>query len=166
MDNPRIYWVDAPLEGRLAVVARPRSPAQIAALKPAGIDILVSLLEADEAAELGLAEASLHCTKAGIEFISVAITDHGVPRSYEDMETVVGYLAGQLGQGLGIGAHCFAGLGRSPLLVAATLIDLGFTLDTAIEMVSEARGYDVPEMGSQHDWLLGYALRRQGIEKD
>ncbi|MEZ5855607.1 MAG: dual specificity protein phosphatase family protein [Hyphomicrobiaceae bacterium] len=155
----RIYWLRDPAPGRLAVVARPRTAASFGQLKAAGIDVLVSLLEADEAAEVGLADAAEHCERAGIEFISMAVMDHGIPQSFEDMHAIVDYLARRRRDGLGVGAHCFAGLGRSPLLVAAILICEGLSADEAIARVSDARGVAVPEMKHQHEWLQRYAAQ-------
>ncbi len=153
----RIYWVRDGGAGRLAVVARPRSAASFRELKAAGIDVLVSLLEADEAAEVGLSDAARHCADVGIEFVSMAVTDHGIPASVEDMHAMVGYLAGCKRQGLGVGAHCFAGLGRSPLLAAAILIHDGIGHEDAIALVTQARGEKVPEAARQHEWLRHYA---------
>jgi protein-tyrosine phosphatase len=75
------------------------------------------------------------------------------------VEAAVATLSHHLGAGRGVGAHCFAGLGRSPLLVAAVLINHGHSDEDAIDLVSAARGYRVPEMDDQHDWLFDFARR-------
>lgn len=155
-----IYWVDAPAVGRLAVVGRPRSVAAFRELKAAGIDVLVSLLEVEEADDVGLADEAGHCQRAGIDFIHLPVMDHGIPSTADAIEAAVAEISGRLKRGQGVGAHCFAGLGRSPLLVASVLIHHGFSDSEAIELVSEARGHAVPEMDSQHAWLLSFALRR------
>jgi hypothetical protein len=55
---PRVYWIHAPKAGRLAIMPRPRAgdwlEDEIASWKEAGIDTVVSLLEREEIAELGL----------------------------------------------------------------------------------------------------------------
>lgn len=154
-----IYWVDAPAAGRLAVVGRPRSVAAFGELKAAGIDVLVSLLERDEAEDVGLADEAGHCQRAGIEFVHLPVMDHGIPSTDAIIDAAVADLSGRLRRGQGVGAHCFAGLGRSPLLISAMLIHSGHSDSEAIEMVSAARGHRVPEMDSQHAWLMSYAMR-------
>jgi protein-tyrosine phosphatase len=62
-----------------------------------------------------------------------------------------------LAAGRGVAVHCYAGLGRSPLLAAMVLIDHGLDATEAIARVSRARGAAVPEMPEQHTWLADYA---------
>jgi protein-tyrosine phosphatase len=160
MTRPGIYWVAAALGGRLAVVSRPRGLEDLTILRTAGIDVLVSLLENEEAREVGLADEAALCERAGIDFVALPIVDHGIPQSFETMERAIAELAGHLANGRNVGAHCYAGLGRSPLLVAALLIHHGLPDHAAIKLVSAARGHDVPEMEHQHAWLRELALRR------
>ncbi|MBS0241818.1 MAG: dual specificity protein phosphatase family protein [Proteobacteria bacterium] len=156
-----IYWVEAPLGGRLAIVARPRSARSFAQLKAVGVDVLVSLLEPEEAVDVGLGDEAERCHAAGIAFIGVPVMDHGVPDAFEPVEAAVDEVKRHLAAGRGVAAHCFAGLGRSPLFVAATLIAHGYSDMAAIAMVSKARGYNVPEMDGQHDWLGEFARRQR-----
>ena len=159
MSNARIYWVDAPDVGRIGVAQRPRVAADFAELKSGGVDVLVSMLEAGEANCIGLAGEAEFCRAAGIEFISLPVIDHGIPSTVEEMASLSGYLRKRLTEGKGVAAHCFAGLGRSPVMVAVVLIDSGLDAYAACELISTARGHDVPEMGSQVEWLLDYELR-------
>jgi hypothetical protein len=56
--TPEIFWIPGPWRGRLAVAARPRGgdwlEDEARGWQVAGFDIVVSLLEKDEAGELGL----------------------------------------------------------------------------------------------------------------
>ena len=159
MNEARVFWVEASIPGRIAVVARPRSMLHFVELKRLGVDVLVSMLEPDEAKEVGLDREAEHCARAGIEYLSVPITDHGVPGSFESIDAAVADITIHLARGRGVGAHCYAGLGRSPLMVASILIHHGLSHRKAIDLVSAARGLPVPEMDSQHVWLFNYALR-------
>lgn len=155
-----IYWVAAALTGRIAVVARPRTAASFRDLKACGVDVLVSMLEPEEAVDVGLGDEAERCAAAGIMFLGVPVMDHGVPDAFEPVEAAVAAVKGHLAKGLGVGAHCYAGLGRSPLFVAASLIAHGLSDAEAIDLVSKARGYNVPEMAGQHAWLHEFARRR------
>ena len=68
----------------LTITPRPRGgdwlEVDVAALSVRGVNLLVSLLESDEAAELGLVDESVCCTAHGIEFLSLPVQDLGVPR--------------------------------------------------------------------------------------
>jgi protein-tyrosine phosphatase len=159
MAPPRLYWVDAPTIGRIAVVSRPREARHFAELKAAGVDVLASMLEAEEAASVGLGDQADHCAAAGIEFFNLAILDHGIPDAVEPVEALVQTLLQRLAAGKGVAAHCFAGLGRSPLIVASVLIRQGIASYDACDLISAARGHDVPEMSTQVEWLLDFEMR-------
>jgi len=155
---PRVYWVKAPAVGRIGVATRPREAAHFALLKSAGVDVLVSMLEAEEAAAVGLEHAAAYAAGHGIEFFNLPILDHGIPEAVAPVEALVATLRQRLAEGKGVAAHCFAGLGRSPLMVASVLIRSGMTTAEACELISASRGHDVPEMSTQVDWLLDFEI--------
>ena len=68
------YWVDTGNPLRLAIVPRPRGgdwlEDELDQMKRAGIDVLVSMLQVDEAAELGLSSEAELCEAKGIVFRS------------------------------------------------------------------------------------------------
>jgi protein-tyrosine phosphatase len=119
------------------------------------------MLAIDEALEIGLENAPRWAAAAGIEFLALPVTDHGIPTDVDAVSRAVDRVCERLRDGRGVAAHCYAGLGRSPLFVAATLISSGYTAPDAIRRISEARGFAVPEMKSQHDWLHSFAVSRQ-----
>jgi hypothetical protein len=79
--NP--FWVDTGNQLRLAIVPRPRGgdwlEDEVAHIKRAGVDVLVSMLQANEAAELGLSTEASVCEAAGIVFRSFPIPDRETP---------------------------------------------------------------------------------------
>src|SRR5262245_65947146 len=81
------YWVGAPWRGRLAIVPRPRGgdwlEDEIKAWSRSGVDAVVSLLTADEIADLDLADERDLCLESDIRFESFPIADRGVPSSRE-----------------------------------------------------------------------------------
>ncbi|MFM9939016.1 MAG: hypothetical protein ACKVP7_05925 [Hyphomicrobiaceae bacterium] len=158
MPPPRLYWVDAPHIGRLAVVSRPREARNFAELKEAGVDVLISMLEAEEAASVGLEDQTARCQAAGIEFFHLPILDHGIPSAVAPVEALVATIKPRLAAGQGVAAHCYAGLGRSPLMIASILIRHGMNAHAACDLISVARGTGVPEMSTQVDWLLAFEM--------
>ena len=77
--GPELFWIEAPFSGRLAVSRRPLGfeelEHEVAAWRASGLDVVVSMLEADEAAELGLSLQAEVCREHGIELIGCPVPD-------------------------------------------------------------------------------------------
>ena len=62
--TPDLFWIPGPWRGRLAIASRPRGgdwlEDETNGLRQAGIDVVVSLLESDEVAQLDLLDERLH----------------------------------------------------------------------------------------------------------
>lgn len=159
--RPTVFWIDAPDVGRLAVVSRPDPayglPQQMQALREAGINTLVSMLDADEAALVGLAGEAVAATAANLAFHNLPTGDFGVPSSCEGAEIVVARVIQDLRSDRGVGVHCYAGRGRSPMFAAAVLTYAGWEPDAAIDAVSIARGRRTPETDAQRRWIIDFA---------
>ena len=86
--STQAYWINLPITGRLAIMARPRAgdwlDDQISGWRARGIDVVVSLLEKEEISELGLQREAGLCREQGMEFHSFPIPDRGVPGSLRD----------------------------------------------------------------------------------
>ena len=87
--------------------------------------------------------------------------DHGVPDAVQPVEVMSKAIRQHLGETKGVAVHCYAGLGRSPLLIAAVLIDSGYSAIEACDVISAARGMSVPEMNEQFRWLNAYEVRKR-----
>jgi len=120
-----------------------------------GIDVVVSILEAQEAPGLTEAESQL-CQEFGIEFLSFPIRDKTVPPALEAFSEIVRHLAEAVSTGQGVAIHCRAGIGRSTTLAACILTTLGVDAEVALDMIAEARGVEVPETEAQRQWILGF----------
>jgi protein-tyrosine phosphatase len=118
-----------------------------------GIRTVVSLLERDEAIELGLKDEEALCNSAGVNFISHPIPDRGVPGVRAGFSELVNSLAERLRAGDSVAVHCRAGIGRSGLVGACVLGQLGVALDSAFAMLSRARGVAVPDSEAQAEWV-------------
>jgi len=158
--QPDIYWLRE-IEGtRLAIMPRPRAGEwltdELSVLRKTGVDIVVSLLEADEARELGLEDEALLCGAAGIKFISFPIPDRGVPSDRMHFAPLVDGIVRQLRSGDSVAIHCRAGIGRSGLLAGCVLGSIGIAADQALAMLSRARGVAVPDTDAQADWVRDF----------
>jgi protein-tyrosine phosphatase len=127
-------------------------------MKAEGIDVLVSLLEAAEAVDLGLAEEERQCSEAGIEFVSVPVPDRGVPEHGQEFRAVAERLLAQVAASRTVAIHCRAGIGRSSLLVATILVLSGASPGDAWTKIAKARGLPVPDTAEQRRWLDSMVL--------
>jgi len=161
--NPDLFWIAGPWCGRLGILTRPRGgdwlQVEVSGWGRAGIDVVVSLLESDEADQLGLLEESKVAEENGIRFISFPIPDRGVPASVKAAVSLMANIAGALEEGKNVAVHCRQGVGRSGLIAAAVLATSGITPEDAIKAVSFARGLAVPETSDQRVWVQRLASR-------
>jgi protein-tyrosine phosphatase len=158
--RPQVYWIDLPMAGRLAIMARPRRGNQlddeISGWQAEGIEIVVSLLEPEEVGELGLQREEDLCREQGMEFISFPIPDWGVPPSLRDAEALARALATKISEGRAVAVHCRAGIGRSSLIAACALVCSGADPSAAFDMIRKARGVSVPDTERQRDWVTAF----------
>lgn len=156
--TPELYWIEGPWRGRLAITARPRGGDWLAdelqALRGAGIDAITSLLECDEARVLDLENEGEAAAACGVRFLSFPIPDRGVPDSVSAAIAFAGVVEALLSHGRNIAIHCRQSVGRAGLLAATVLTLSGIEPGRAIEVVSLARGQQIPETSEQRDWLL------------
>jgi protein-tyrosine phosphatase len=155
--TPDLFRIPGPWRGRLAVVARPRGgdwlEDEASGWRRAGIDVIVSLLEDDEAAQLDLHDEAKAAEANGIRFISFPIPDRGVPASVSEAVSLIAAISDALETGKNVAVHCRQGLGRSGLIAAGVLAGSGLNPERAIEVVSSARGQTVPETPDQRLWV-------------
>jgi protein-tyrosine phosphatase len=119
----------------------------------AGLDLVVSLLEEEEAAQLELVQEGDVAKSKGIQYISFPIPDRGVPASMQAALSLLRKIADALEQGKNVAIHCRQGIGRSGAIAAGVLVTSGIGVEKAIETVSTARGQTVPETPRQVQWL-------------
>lgn len=155
--NPELFWISGPWRGSLAVVARPRGgdwlEDEASGWRRAGLDVLISLPESDEAAQLQLTDEQDVAESKGIAFISFPIPDRGVPASVASTLSLLRRISKFLDEGKNVAVHCRQGVGRSGLIAAGALIGSGIGADEAIKLVGAARGVAVPETREQLEWL-------------
>ncbi len=156
-----LFRIEGPWPGQLAISARPRGGdwlgEEIIAWRRAGIDIVVSLLEPGEAADLHLEDEAVQSEATGIQFFSFPIVDRSIPASTSDIHRFLGKIDADLSQGKNVAVHCRQGIGRAGLIAAALLIEQGLGPTEAIRRVSTARRLPIPETEEQRLWIDSFA---------
>ena len=157
----KVYWVDDSPSGRVGLMPRPRGgdwlADEVRSLRDSGVDVVVSMLELEEAEELDLAGERSCCEAEAISFLSFPVRDRGVPPPGRDTVSFIRKLAGLLAAKKNVVIHCRQGVGRSALLAASVLAARGVPARIAFERIAEARGCPVPDTEGQRDWVFRFA---------
>lgn len=121
-----------------------------------GAAAVVSLVEHHELANLGVPHLGEAVIRHHMDWLHLPIPDVSVPdNGFEAAWTTAGEgLRARLRDGAGVLVHCKGGLGRSGLIAARLLIELGHDPDAAVAAVRKARPGAI-ETGEQ----LGFVKR-------
>jgi protein-tyrosine phosphatase len=159
--HAKVYWIETPLTGRLAIVPRPRAndwlADEIAGWRAEGIDLVVSLLEREEVSELGLQSEESLCCEHMMEFVSFPFSDRGVPPSWSEASALAHLLVSRVSQSKTAAIHCRASIGRSSVIAACALVCMGTNPDRAFDIIAKARGVEVPDTEGQRAWVGAFA---------
>jgi protein-tyrosine phosphatase len=149
----RPYWITS----QLAIVPRPQGDDllddEMSALKEAGMDVIVSMLQKDEARKAGLEREAFSAQEKGLQFINFPVPDRGVPLDTSSFIEFLKDLESLLAQGKRVGVHCRASIGRSSVTSASLLIRSGIPSQSAWLQISIARDCSVPDTTEQRDWV-------------
>ena len=97
---------------------------------------------------------------AGLDWLHLSIPESGAP-SQDQMDRAVRFLKASNRAGKAVFAHCFAGYGRTGVIVAGLLIAGGEDPQAAIARVRRLRPGAV-ESARQEKFLLGMTARKPG----
>jgi protein-tyrosine phosphatase len=157
----KVFWVTGPWRGQLGILPRPRGgdwlADETAAWRAAGIDMVVSLLEAEEEAHLVLEDEAAAAAASSIDFRAFPIPDRGVPASRESVAELTDDIVDALDAGKNVAVHCRQGIGRSGMIVGGVLVAAGSDVPAALRTIKESRGLDVPETQEQQRWLQEFS---------
>jgi protein-tyrosine phosphatase len=157
----KLYWVDGPWPGRLAVAARPRGGEwlkdEISSWQRRGVKAVLSLLTPEEQQELDLVNESAQAQAQGMAFFSFPIPDRQVPDSEDRLSRILEQVDKELSSGKNVLVHCRQGIGRVGLVAACLLLTKGLNAETVLNRLSAARGVPVPETPEQRRWIDHYA---------
>ena len=154
--KPTLYDIPTSTAGRLVTMPRPRGgdwlDDEMASLRAAGIDVVISLQTRTEQEELDLLGEPAAATHAGLDYRAFPIPDLGVPTGNAVVPLVAGIIEA-LRAGRNVAVHCRAGIGRSSLIAGAALVAFGAAPAEAWAVIHVARGVRVPETPVQGAWL-------------
>ena len=143
--------------GQVSIVPRPlggtRLAADVLALREAGVDLLISALAPLEATELGLAGEGAAAAAAGLDFRPLPIADMAVPPDMTAFLATLDEIAARVRAGDHVAVHCYASRGRSGIISSLLLALCGWDIGEALDRLSAARGYRVPETAEQRAWV-------------
>ena len=125
---------------------------ELASMKRRGVTDIVSLLTSAEETELQLQSEEKFCHDLLLKFHRHPILDRGVPVQ-PAFDEFISTLLPSLASGGFVAIHCKAGIGRSTVVAAALLCRLGFHPDQALDFISYARGFEVPDTDAQFDFI-------------
>jgi protein-tyrosine phosphatase len=164
----KLYWVDGPWPGKLALAARPRGGEwladEISGWKSAGITHVLSLLTPEEEKDLDLRKEAAEVSAQGMKFLSFPIPDRQVPNSESELAAVLGNMDAFLSSGNKAVVHCRQGIGRTGLVAACLLVAKGVRPESARAQLSAARGVAVPETPEQSKWIDHYSAAFVGAK--
>src|SRR5712692_9642372 len=124
----RFSWI---IQGKLAGMERPgllrRLDEDLDFLKNVGISTIVNLEE-------------YVWDYDGFRVKHIPIKDFAAPR-LADIEEFVMFIDGEIREGRQVVVHCYAGMGRTNLMLAAYLVYLGMEPENALNLVKEKRPY-------------------------
>lgn len=130
---------------------------EIKSLKFSGVDVIISLLESEEIAELDIIDEEKYCRAAEIAYLSFPIRDRKVPASKPETLEFAQNLSNSLKKGKNVVIHCRQGVGRAALIAACVMTVNGFSSDEAFAQIRRARTCEVPDTAEQKDWVKDFA---------
>ncbi|SRR6266550_1663984 len=164
----RLYWVDGPWPGKLALSARPRGgdwlEDDLASWRREGVDTVVSLLTPDETTELDLDNEARSVKAQNMDFDSFPIRDRQVPASQTSLASVLERINADLSTGKNVLVHCRQGIGRTGTVAACLLVSKGWNPSAAVDHLSSLRGIPIPETPEQRHWIDQYAAILAGTK--
>jgi len=153
--KPSIYLVADNLPGKLYIMPKPSGEwlkEDVEHYGLIGIDMIISMLERDEASELMLERQGEVCKEQRLAFTQFPIVDRGLPE-IEPFRNLVVNIIDNLKNGKNIAVHCRAGIGRSGIVVCSALLGFGYSPTDAMKLTRQARGVEVPDTEQQREFI-------------
>jgi hypothetical protein len=161
MTGTKLYWIDGPWQGKLAIAARPRGgdwlDDEILSWQREGVDVIGSLLTETEELDLDLVDEEARAKARRVNFLRFPIPDRSFPSSDARFSEFLSRLDAELSRGRNVVVHCRQGIGRSALAAAGLLVGKSVEPGVALQRIGVTRGVTVPETSDQLRWINHYA---------
>jgi ankyrin repeat protein/protein-tyrosine phosphatase len=108
-------------------------------IKDAGVEILVVLVRSIELLSMGIMEMFVRAEQLGLKTLHFPVQDKWVPESMSEVVELVEKLVGFVKEGRKISIFCNGGKGRTGMVVVATMVALGMSVDDAIVEIRRRR---------------------------
>jgi len=164
----RIDWVSSDklkTKGRLGMTICPGRvdhnrdlDTDLKALADNDVHRLYGLLTERELEWAGVANIKDVAERYGISYSLLPIPDQGTP-STEEAERLSSEVIDALDAGENVVLHCVGGLGRTGMIAACVIIDLGFDTDDAIRTIRNIRSPRAIESRVQEKFVRSYGAR-------
>jgi protein-tyrosine phosphatase len=129
----------------------------MAGWRRSGVDVVLSLLTAEEEVDLDLRAEEREAKAHGLEFWSFPIPDREVPASESQLTSALERVDRALAAGKNVVVHCRQGVGRTGLVAACLLVSKGIAPEPTIRALRAVRGATIPETAEQRHWIDHYA---------
>ena len=174
--TPNSYWV---IPGQLAAGEYPgaidprRAAAHLERLITVGIDQFIDLTEPAELVPYAdIAQSVAASLGADIALERHPIPDLSVPRSSEDMASVLDAIDTAMAEGRMVYVHCWGGVGRTGTVVGCWLVRHGLTGDQALSQIAEwwkgvgksHRAPRSPETPEQREYVRTWHEPDKGVD--
>jgi protein-tyrosine phosphatase len=129
------------------------APGEVQSLLDHGVTLFVDLTQAGEL------EPYEHLVPAGIRYVRRPVLDFSVPAEAE-LVTTLDILDAEIDAGGLVYVHCWAGCGRTGVVVGSWLVRHGADPREALARIAETRGPGCPQTLQQQLLVLGWEAGR------
>lgn len=113
--------------------------ADLAVILEKKVNVVASIITNTELRQMNRADFYEKVKNSQLESLELSIHDKWLPNSVENFNRVVNTILEHLQQDKTVLVHCNGGRGRTGLVVAACIYNLGYSIDQAIHIVRTAR---------------------------
>jgi protein-tyrosine phosphatase len=171
----RVDWLPATRRGRVGMTFAPGKKsrardgfwwerdldADLAALRAARADVLVSLLEDHELLTYGIPSLFSRAAASGLEVVRFPIRDVDVPTDRAAVDQLLATIENRVAQGRGVVIHCAGGLGRTGTIAGCYLVRGGMPADEALRVLARVRqSQECPQTEAQRAFVRNHPPRR------